>query len=223
MANCLSSVFLATCCMTFIFSTEAVTLSGSVDTSGSGLSDVVVTAKPLNEDRKKTHEKINPVSMVLDQKSREFIPHVLAIKVGTPVFFPNSDDIRHHVYSFSPAKRFEIKLYSGTPKKPVVFDQPGVVVVGCNIHDWMLGYIVVTDSPYVTKTDDQGNWSLELPDGRYQLSLWHPDSIANFGSTIDDQLVPTSKHLHHTITLKANPQTGKPPSTLQLQGYKDGF
>jgi len=223
MANCLPFVFLATCFVTLTLSAEAATLTGRVDADGNDLRDVVVTAKPLNSIKKYTHEKINPVSMALDQKSREFIPHVLAVKVGTPVFFPNSDDIRHHVYSFSPAKRFEIKLYSGTPKKPVVFDQPGVVVVGCNIHDWMLGYIVVTDSPYVTKTDEQGNWSLELPEGNYQLSLWHPDSIANFGSTIDDQLVPTSKPLHHTITLKANPQTGKPPSTLQLQGYMDGF
>jgi len=223
MATSLPCVFLATCWITIASPTEAAMLSGTVDADGGALADVVVTAQPVNAVRKITHEKINPISMVLDQKSREFIPHVLAIKVGTPVFFPNSDDIRHHVYSFSPAKHFEIKLYSGTPKTPVVFDKPGVVAVGCNIHDWMLGYVVVTDAPYVTKTDNQGRWSLKLPEGNYQLSLWHPDSAAKLGLTTENLPAPTLQPLHHTITLNANRQSGKPPSTLQLQGYKDGF
>lgn len=83
----------------------------------------------------------------MDQRGQRFAPHVLAVHTGTQVRFPNSDNIRHQVYSFSAAKRFELRLYEGTPTDPLLFDKPGVVVLGCNIHDWMLGYIYVTDDP----------------------------------------------------------------------------
>ena len=75
---------------------------------------------------------------VVDQRDKQFIPYVTAVQVGTPVIFPNSDNIRHHVYSFSPAKKFELPLYSGVPAEPVVFDKVGFVTLGCNIHDWMI-------------------------------------------------------------------------------------
>ena len=89
---------------------------------------------------------------VVDQVDKEFTPKVNAILVGTSVIFPNHDNVRHQVYSFSPAKRFELPLYAGVPAQPVVFDTPGVVVLGCNIHDWMVGYVYVSESPYFAKT-----------------------------------------------------------------------
>jgi plastocyanin len=116
-----------------------------------------------------------PSPAVMDQRSRQFAPSVLAVRSGTAVSFPNSDNIRHHVYSFSPAKRFELRLYQGTPSAPVQFDNPGVVVLGCNIHDWMVGYVYVTDDPWFSVSDAQGRLTLEqLPAGRYAVSLWHP-------------------------------------------------
>ena len=111
---------------------------------------------------------------VVDQRDKQFMPRVLAVRTGTAVAFPNSDNIRHHVYSFSPAKRFELRLYQGTPSEPVLFDKPGLVVLGCNIHDWMLGYVYVTDAPWFGVSDDAGRIRLELPAGTYQASLWHP-------------------------------------------------
>lgn len=111
---------------------------------------------------------------VMDQRDLQFMPRVLAVRTGTSVKFPNSDNIRHHVYSFSPAKRFELRLYKGTPSEPVLFDKPGLVVLGCNIHDWMLGYVYITDDPWFVVSDDQGHARLELPAGTYQVSLWHP-------------------------------------------------
>lgn len=91
--------------------------------------------------------------------------------------FPNSDNIRHHVYSFSLAKRFELRLYQGTPSEPVLFDKPGVVVLGCNIHDWMVGYVYVTNDPWFAVSDAQGKLNLEqLPAGTYTVSLWHPQA-----------------------------------------------
>ena len=102
---------------------------------------------------------------------------MLAVHTGTAVSFPNSDNIRHHVYSFSPAKRFELRLYQAR-RRPVVFDKPGVVVLGCNIHDWMLGYVYITDDPFFAVSDDAGRLALDLPPGRYTASLWHPRSPA---------------------------------------------
>jgi plastocyanin len=111
---------------------------------------------------------------VMDQLGKQFSPAVLAVATGTAVSFPNRDDIRHHVYSFSPAKRFELRLYEGTPSQPVTFDQPGVVVLGCNIHDWMLGYVYITNDPWFAVSDEQGRVQLDLPAGRYPATLWHP-------------------------------------------------
>lgn len=110
----------------------------------------------------------------IDQIDREFVPMVVPVQVGAPVTFPNRDNIRHHVYSFSPAKVFELKLYSGVPAKPVVFDRAGPVALGCNIHDWMVGYIYVVDSPWFAKTGKDGRAVVDLPPGEYQIRVWHP-------------------------------------------------
>jgi plastocyanin len=111
---------------------------------------------------------------IVDQIDKEFVPWVSVIPVGTAVTFPNKDNLRHHVYSFSPAKKFELPLYAGTPAKPVVFDQPGLVTLGCNIHDWMVAYVYVTDAPAFARSDANGNASLELAAGTWQLTAWHP-------------------------------------------------
>jgi hypothetical protein len=112
---------------------------------------------------------------VLDQIDKEFVPYVKAVLVGSPVFFPNKDNLRHHVYSFSPIKTFELPLYVGTPANPVVFDRPGVVTVGCNIHDWMIGHIYVAETPYFGTTGRDGKVTLEgLPPGLYAVRVWHP-------------------------------------------------
>lgn len=116
-----------------------------------------------------------PKQAIMDQVDKEYVPLVVPVQVGTPVWFPNKDNIRHHVYSFSATKPFELKLYSGTPSKPVTFEKAGPVVLGCNIHDWMLGYIYVVDTPYFAKTDKSGTAKLEgLPAGDYQVKAWHP-------------------------------------------------
>lgn len=110
---------------------------------------------------------------VMDQRNTAFEPGVLAIQAGTRVSFPNSDTVQHQVYSFSPAKPFELPLYAGTPPAPLHFDRPGVVVVGCNIHDWMIGYIVVLDTPHFARSGADGGVRLDVPPGRYTLRAWH--------------------------------------------------
>src|SRR3990167_8520880 len=108
------------------------------------------------------------------QKGRAFQPTLLVVQTGTPVLFPNFDTVRHHVYSFSATKKFEIKLYAGTPAAPVVFDKAGTATLGCNIHDQMLGYIHVVDTPYFGQTDAQGRVTLDLPEGSHRLRVWSP-------------------------------------------------
>ena len=140
-----------------------------VDAAGEPLGDAVITLRGLADSPRA------PLPVQMDQRNQQFQPHVLAVRTGTSVSFPNSDDIRHQVYSFSPAKRFELRLYQGTPSEPVLFDKPGLVVLGCNIHDWMLGYIYVTDDPWFAVSDENGRAAIAgLPAGRYAVTLWHP-------------------------------------------------
>ena len=111
----------------------------------------------------------------IEQRDREFMPYVSVVQTGTAIEFPNRDPFKHHVYSFSQAKIFEIKLYAGKPAQPVVLDKPGEVVLGCNIHDWMEAYILVVNSSYFAKTNSNGVAHItDVPSGRYRLRYWHP-------------------------------------------------
>ncbi len=114
---------------------------------------------------------------VVDQVEKTFVPGILPIMVGTYVRFPNHDQIQHHVYSFSPTKTFELPLYKGEAAPPVLFDKVGVVKIGCNIHDWMSGIILVLPTPHFTVTDASGKYVLEnVPEGNYTLVVWHAQS-----------------------------------------------
>ncbi|MGP1716693.1 MAG: methylamine utilization protein [Methylophilus sp.] len=108
------------------------------------------------------------------QKNKMFNPKITVVQTGTNINFPNEDTFRHHVYSFSPAKKFELKLYSGVPTNPLPFDQAGVVTLGCNIHDSMVGYIYIVDTPFFAKTDDKGRAVLKLSQGQYTYQVWLP-------------------------------------------------
>ena len=116
-------------------------------------------------------------SAVMDQMNKQFSPEILIVDQGTTVTFPNSDNIRHHVYSFSEPKPFEIKLYANDNVPPILFDKPGIVVLGCNIHDSMLGYIYVKENGRVWTTNAQGIAEIEIADGEF--SVWHPEFSIN--------------------------------------------
>lgn len=111
---------------------------------------------------------------VMDQVGKEFVPRLLPVLAGGRVVFPNKDDIHHHVYSFSDAKRFELPLYKGETAAPVTFEKPGVVKLGCNIHDWMVGVILVLPNPYFATTGPDGKAELALPEGgKAELAVFH--------------------------------------------------
>jgi plastocyanin len=117
----------------------------------------------------------SPVHAIMDQVQLAFVPDVLVLPVHSTVQFPNSDAVSHQVYSFSSARQFQLPLYRGKPYPPVQFDQPGVVTLGCNIHDDMLAYVVVTTAAHFGRSGSRGEWSVaDVPPGRYRLRLWHP-------------------------------------------------
>lgn len=154
-------------CVAAVAASVRVTVT---DSAGQPVPDTVVYAERLLT---RTAPKRLP-AVTIEQKQHAFVPLVTAIQTGTAISFPNNDTVRHHVYSFSPTKIFELKLYSGVPGNPVVFDKPGTVVVGCNIHDEMVAYIHVVDTPYFAKTDAAGQVVLDaLPAGAYKLLAWH--------------------------------------------------
>lgn len=140
------------------------------------------TAKPLANavvflESRAAKQAAKPMqNIVIAQAAKQFDPMVTVVTSGTSVQFPNRDKVRHHVYSFSPTKTFELKLYAGTEANPVVFDRPGVAVLGCNIHDNMAAWVVVVDTPYSGRSSDVGKVSLaNVPAGTYRLRIWHPE------------------------------------------------
>lgn len=140
-----------------------------MDAAGSPVGDAVVAFY----DGKTAASNPNATGKIV-QKNKMFNPKITVVQTGTNINFPNEDSFRHHVYSFSPAKKFELKLYSGVPTNPVQFDQAGVVTLGCNIHDSMLGYIYIVDTPFFAKTDDKGRALLKLIEGQYSYQVWLP-------------------------------------------------
>ena len=151
---------------------EAASLEVQVrDPSGAAVADAAVYAMPANGPADARGAR----TVTIEQRDRDFVPFVTVLQTGTPVSFPNRDPILHHVYSFSPAKSFEIKLYSGTPPGEIVFDKPGVVTLGCNIHDWMVAYVVAVQTPHFGRTDARGDVRLrDLPAGSYEVHVYHP-------------------------------------------------
>ncbi len=166
------------------------------DQTDSPLADVTLVLTPLFE-----FEAQEPIDTAVDQINEAFAPRVNVVQAGAAISFPNQDQVRHHVYSFSATKQFDIPLYSGTPSEPIHFDQPGLVVLGCNIHDQMRGYILVTDSPFFGVSDDNGNLEVRLGQpGNYLLSLWHPEQEEQL-ETIEIEIGPD---LEYNSTVQVN-------------------
>jgi plastocyanin len=172
-----SAGLLAVACAFGVAPASAATLTVTLATAaGHAVRDAVVLLEPTAV---RLPVKPMPVQQIA-QRSKQFAPQVTVITVGTPVAFPNFDTVRHHVYSFSPVKTFELKLYAGTPHDPIVFDKPGIATLGCNIHDQMIAWVVVADTPFHAQTGADGKATFnDVPAGSYRVQLWHPDLPEN--------------------------------------------
>ena len=189
------------------------------DTEGRPVADAVIVATPVDltglpaARRRAEH---------LDQVDQEFVPTGKGVLVGSTVAFPNKDDVRHHVYSFSPAKRFELPLYAGMPTQPVVFDKAGVVVLGCNIHDWMVGWVYVSDSPWFAKTGAEGRATLvDVPARRVVVRAWHPQLDGTEASTrrTIDIVAGQRIEVEWTLTLKPDVRVRRAPAASRGGRY----
>lgn len=183
----------------------AATISGRVaGPDGKGIAQAIVFVQ--SPAPAETAGAGTPASAEMNQIGKSFVPHVLPLAAGTLVRFPNYDQIHHHVYSFSRVKTFELPLYRGETAKPVLFDRPGVVKLGCNIHDWMSGIILVLPTRHFAMTDADGRYALTgLGSGTYTVTAWHEqgekrtedlaqslqvagkDATANFELTLADR------------------------------------
>jgi plastocyanin len=137
---------------------------------------------------------------VVDQVNKQFDPQINVVRTGSTIVFPNHDQIHHQVYSFSDAKRFELDLHAGSRNASEVFDKPGLVVLGCNIHDRMLAFVAVVDSPYFMKLPATGSGEFDLPPGHYTVSAWHPD----LGVVAKQPLTVESQDSRVSLTLRAS-------------------
>jgi plastocyanin len=186
-----------------------------VDRQGHGVGEAVVTVSPVDKHAVSPVDKHAaappPATAVMDQRNVAFIPRVLVVAVGTNVQFPNNDTVSHQVYSFSAAKKFQLPLYKGELHSAVVFDHEGLVVLGCNIHDAMAGYVYVTDAPFFGKTDASGMLRLQnVPAGDYRITVWSPiiaDPAPSLVHTahVDAQGI-TADRVQLTRELRARPE-----------------
>jgi plastocyanin len=193
-----ATVVVLVCALLLAIPAAAATLAIAVQLpDGHPLPDAVVTVQPLG--RKLPPPA--PIHAVMDQMHRMFTPEVLVVALGSTVSFPNSDSVSHQIYSFSAAKPFQLSLYRGKPYPPLLFDRPGIVILGCNIHDWMIGYIDVTDAPFYGTTDAQGAWSAQVPPGRYEITVWHPRMRETTPNLVRELTIDTGDRAALTLQL----------------------
>jgi plastocyanin len=141
---------------------------------------------------------------IIDQKNNLFVPDLLVVRTNTQIYFPNSDDVRHHVYSFSAAKKFELRLYHGKTAEPILFDQPGKVVLGCNIHDSMVAHIFILDTDYyqISSTDGKLDFT-DIPPGNYRLQLFHPQMDSEY---MEEKIQLTNNPMSKSMKLEVQPK-----------------
>lgn len=184
------------------------------DAKGELVPDAVISLYALDKQTTPTAAPGEPVEIV--QKDQEYMPYVTVVRAGTEVVFPNKDSIQHHIYSLSKAKRFEKPLYAPGSHESVLFDQPGIVTLGCNIHDWMVAYVVVLPTPYFAKTDAAGVAQLKLPAGRYRIEVWHPRLPAP--DVREAKIGPGAAPLDYALKLKPDRRIRRTPEG-KASGY----
>jgi plastocyanin len=180
-----------------------------VDTSGRPVRDAVVTLYPAGNAARAAH---GGGRFIVSQQNLQFHPFLTIVPVGADVSFPNLDSTKHHVYSFSPAKKFELKLFAKDQSRTVHFDKPGVVALGCNIHDQMSAFIVVSDSAWTARTNAQGFVTFnDAPNAPARLVVWHPYLRAP-GGQLQQPVASAQRSANFQVRLR-------PPPAMPMQDY----
>ena len=173
-----------------------------VDAGGRPVPDAVVTLYPAGSAARAPRPGGH---FVVSQQNMQFHPFLTIVPVGADVSFPNFDNTKHHVYSFSPAKKFELKLFAKDQSRTVHFDKPGVIALGCNIHDQMTAFIVVTDSAWVARTNGQGVAAFaNAPNAPGRMTVWHP-YLRTPGGTMQQAFGPGQRSASFSVRLRPPP------------------
>ena len=173
-----------------------------VDASGRPVRDAVVTLRPAGNAARAPRASGR---YVVSQKNIQFHPFLTIVPVGADVSFPNFDPTKHHVYSFSPAKRFELKLFAKDQSRTVRFDKAGVVALGCNIHDQMSAFIVVTDSAWTARTNAQGVAAFaDAPNAPGRVTVFHP-YLRTPGGIVQQGIAASQRSAGFTVRLRPPP------------------
>jgi plastocyanin len=185
------------------------------DSLGKPVANSVVMVQP--DDGAALPSRLSRRDFAVQQIDREFVPKITIAALGTRVTFPNRDVVQHSVYSFSKTKSFEIPIYAGDSPQVITLDKAGVVTLGCNIHDWMVGYIVVADTPIAESTKADGMVTIaDLPRGKYTLRVWHPQLAAG-EMTQQFSLTGGESRVDVSLPLKPARERYKPP--LNIKSY----
>ncbi len=200
-----ASILLA-CCATISASALAAPASFLVtDNTGAPLPHAVVALVPTSPGAKQTANTIPAKPAVMAQREKQFDPHVVAVQKGQKVEFPNQDSIKHQVYSLTDIQEFDFLVESGKTSSGPAMHTKGKITLGCNIHDWMLAYIYVTDTPFFGTTDSEGKVTVDLPDGEtFQWQVMHP-RIPEDQFLSGDISTPLSKTLNVNLTMDLLP------------------
>jgi plastocyanin len=190
-----------------------VTITG---TDGRPAEDAVIELSPVDTATPLPATRV-PSEGIIDQRAETFLPLVTILRKGGRVVFTNNDTTMHQVYSFSAIKQFEFEIDQGQHSAPVVFDQPGVAAIGCNIHDQMITYVYVATTPWVAMTDDKGRAHIDVPPGSYRAAIWDPQSVPGRAPPAQSvEVTATGGKLAATIALLPGPLPGKMPKHMKM-------
>jgi plastocyanin len=180
-----------------------------VDASGKPVRDAVVTLYPAGAPARPAH---GSGRYVIAQQNLQFRPFLTVVPIGADVSFSNLDPTKHHVYSFSPAKKFELKLFAKDQSRTVHFDKSGVVALGCNIHDQMSAFIFVTDTAWTARTNAQGMASFgDAPDAPARVAVWHP-YLRVPGGQVAQGIAANQRNISFQVRLR-------PPPAMAMTDY----
>lgn len=207
--NAMERLFSSITVWMFLSSAQAATLT--VDVLNESGDEIAVTQAvvALHASEANTLSENNSVVRQIEQTNSQFKPFISAVQVGSSIKFPNRDSFAHHVYSFSEPAKFQSELYSQQESHEIEVSKPGVIVVGCNIHDWMLAYVYVVDTPYFAKPKNNQVQFESIEDGEYSVSIWHPSMTSPIINTVE--VAGASKTVQLRVNLKRIEQI-QPPS-----------
>lgn len=180
--------------------------------TGEALKDLVVYLEPLSGQVLETRDK----PLVIKQAGKSFAPYISVSQTNSEVSFVNQDDITHHIYSAGSENKFSFQIKAGQTNTSVKFIQPSDIAMGCNIHDWMSGYLLVVNTPYFSKTDEQGVAQIAIRDsGKYRIIVWHPQMQSTNNRMIREESISSNSQ----FTFKLANEMG----VIPLQKSDDDF